>query len=105
MLPLQDTDFDANTETGTVKLGGGLTIDLPSANTQSKIENPALVIGATDDASGLYANVNGQRRRPGRDAAAVAERLVPRFLELPSLDRARRYLWPDGRLVQILWTP
>jgi hypothetical protein len=65
VLPLTDADFDLTTNTGTISLGGGFVIDLPGLAGQVSVVNPEVVIGATDDASGLYGGVNGVRVKIG----------------------------------------
>jgi hypothetical protein len=65
LLPLTGADFDLTTKTGTISLGGGLAIHLPGAGSALSIVNPEVVIGATGDASGLYADVNGVRLKVG----------------------------------------
>jgi hypothetical protein len=63
-LPLEGATFDADTRTGTIKLGGGLVIDLPAGG-QVSLVNPEVVIGATNDASGLFATIDGVRVKVG----------------------------------------
>lgn len=67
VLPLEDVDVDlaagaGGSPTGTIKLGGGLVLDLPGAGTQVALVNPEIVLG-TD--AGLYALVNGVRVKVG----------------------------------------
>ena len=64
-LPLEDAEFDLDTNTGTIQLGGGLTITAPGLGTEVSLVNPEVVIGATPDASGLFAEVNGVRVKVG----------------------------------------
>jgi hypothetical protein len=63
-LPLEGATFDADTRTGTIQLGGGLVIDLPAGG-QVSLVNPEIVIGATNDTSGLYATIDGVRVKVG----------------------------------------
>jgi hypothetical protein len=65
VLPLEDAEFDLDTNTGTIQLGGGLTITAPGLGTEVSLVNPEVVIGATSDASGLFAEVNGVRVKVG----------------------------------------
>ncbi|MDA0184895.1 hypothetical protein OJ997_31620 [Solirubrobacter phytolaccae] len=67
VLPLEGVDVDLGTgaggsPTGTIKLGGGLILDVPGLGTQVALVNPEIVLG-TD--AGLYANVNGVRVKVG----------------------------------------
>jgi hypothetical protein len=64
-LPLSGGSFNSTTRTGDAKLAGGLTLSVPSLGTSATLMNPEVVIGATPDASGLYANVNGVRVKVG----------------------------------------
>jgi hypothetical protein len=63
-LPLEGATFDADTRTGTIQLGGGLVIDLPAGG-QVSLVKPEVVIGATSDASGLFATIDGVRVKVG----------------------------------------
>jgi hypothetical protein len=63
-LPLESASFDADSKTGTIKLGGGMVIDLPGSG-QVSLVNPEVVIGATSDASGLFATIDGARVKVG----------------------------------------
>ena len=64
-LPLSGGSIDATTKTGDVKLAGGLTLTVPSLGTTATLNDPEVVLGATPDASGLYATVNGVRLKVG----------------------------------------
>ena len=48
--------------TGTIKLGGGIILDLPGLGTRAELVNPEIILG-TD--AGLYAHVNGVRVKVG----------------------------------------
>ena len=67
VLPLEGVDVDLGTgeggsPTGTIKLGGGLVLDVPGLGSRVELVNPEIVLG-TD--AGLYANVNGVRVKVG----------------------------------------
>ena len=62
VLPLEGVDVDLDSETGTIKFGGGLILDLPGLGTRVELVNPEIVLG-TD--AGLYAHVNGVRVKVG----------------------------------------
>lgn len=67
VLPLEGVDVDLGTRpdgspTGTIKLGGGLVLDLPGLASRVELVNPEVVLG-TD--AGLYAEVNGARVKVG----------------------------------------
>ena len=62
VLPLEGVDVDLDSETGTIKLGGGIILDLPGLGTRAELVNPEIVLG-TD--AGLYAHVNGVRVKVG----------------------------------------
>jgi hypothetical protein len=62
VLPLEAVDVDLATETGTIKLGGGLVLDLPGVGTQVALSSPEIVLGTN---AGLYAHVNGTRVKVG----------------------------------------
>jgi hypothetical protein len=64
-LPLSGGSIDATTKTGDVKLAGGLTLTVPALGTSATLSDPEVVLGATPDASGLYATVNGVRLKVG----------------------------------------
>jgi hypothetical protein len=64
-LPLEGAEFDLDTNTGTIDLGGGLVIAAPALGTEIALVNPQVVIGATPDTSGLFADVNGVRIKVG----------------------------------------
>lgn len=67
VLPLEDVDVDLGTgaggsPTGTIKLGGGLVLDLPGLGSQVALVDPEIVLG-TD--AGLYALIDGVRVKVG----------------------------------------
>jgi hypothetical protein len=67
VLPLEGADVDLTTgpggsPTGTIKLGGGLVLDLPGLGSQVALVNPEIVLGAD---AGLYATINGVRVKVG----------------------------------------
>ena len=62
VLPLEGVDVDLDSETGTIKLGGGIILDLPGLGTRAELVNPEIILG-TD--AGLYAHVNGVRVKVG----------------------------------------
>jgi hypothetical protein len=64
-LPLSGGSFDTTTNTGDAQLAGGITVSVPALGTSVTLANPEVVIGATPDASGLYADVNGVRLKVG----------------------------------------
>ena len=66
ILPLEDAEFDLDTNTGTIKLGGGLD-HRPARRSapRSRSSTREVVIGATPDASGLFAHINGVRVKVG----------------------------------------
>ena len=65
ILPLEDVEFDADTKTGTIKLGGGLIIDLPALELADQAREPRGRHRRHRDASGLYAHINGVRVKVG----------------------------------------
>ena len=65
ILPIDEADIDLDTNTGTIDLGGGLIITAPALGTEVSLVDPQIVLGATPDASGLFANVNGVRVKVG----------------------------------------
>ena len=65
ILPIDEANIDLDTNTGTIDLGGGLIISLPALGTEVALVDPQIVIGATPDASGLFAHVNGARVKVG----------------------------------------
>lgn len=62
VLPLEGVDVDLDSETGTIRLGGGIVLDLPGLGIHVELVNPEIVLG-TD--AGLYAHVNGVRVKVG----------------------------------------
>jgi hypothetical protein len=64
-LPLQGGSFDVDTNSGQGQLDGALKIDVPALGTSLTLDHPQVVIGATPDASGLFADVNGVRLKVG----------------------------------------
>ena len=62
LLPLEGVDFDVATETGTIKLGGGLVLDVPGLGSQVALVNPEIVLGTN---AGLYATIDGVRVKVG----------------------------------------
>ena len=77
VLPLEDVSFDADTRTGTIQLGGGLVVAGPGG-AQIALVDPEIVIGATTDASGLFATVDGVRVKVGDlDTAARSPTTSP----------------------------
>ena len=86
-LPLEDVQFDADTKTGTIKLGGGIVLDLPGLAGQVALVDPEVVIGASDDASGLYAKIDGVRVKVGDiDTEALALNLGEDTITIDDLD-------------------
>ncbi len=65
VLPLTGADIDVNTETGTIKLGGGIVLDLPGLGSKVTLVNPEVVLGPTSAESGLFAEINGVRVKVG----------------------------------------
>ena len=65
ILPIDEADIDLDTNTGTIELGGGLIISAPALGTEVSLVDPQIVLGATPDASGLFANINGVRVKVG----------------------------------------
>ncbi len=65
ILPIDEADIDLDTNTGTINLGGGLVITAPALGTEISLVDPQIELGATSDASGLYAFVNGARVKVG----------------------------------------
>ncbi len=65
ILPIDEVDIDLDTNTGTIDLGGGLIITAPALGTEVSLVDPQIVLGATPDASGLFANINGVRVKVG----------------------------------------
>ena len=65
ILPIDEADIDLDTNTGTIELGGGLIISAPALGTEVSLVDPVIELGATPDASGLYALVNGARVKVG----------------------------------------
>ena len=87
ILPIEDVDFDLDTNTGTISLGGGLTITVPSLGTQVTLVDPKIVIGATPDASGLFASINGVRVKVGElDTEALDINLADGTVTIKGLD-------------------
>src|SRR4051794_10609053 len=64
-LPLAGGSFDVDTNSGQATLDGGIKIDIPPLGTSVTLDHPQVVIGATPDASGLFADVNGVRMKVG----------------------------------------
>ncbi|MDA0173582.1 hypothetical protein OJ998_31045 [Solirubrobacter taibaiensis] len=62
VLPLESADVDVATKTGTIKLGGGLVLDVPGLGSQIALVNPEVVLGTN---AGLYAEINGVRVKVG----------------------------------------
>ncbi|MBE2314795.1 hypothetical protein DVA67_002320 [Solirubrobacter sp. CPCC 204708] len=62
VLPLESVDVDVTSETGTIKLGGGLILDLPGLGSRVELVNPEIVLGAN---AGLYAYIDGVRVKVG----------------------------------------
>jgi hypothetical protein len=65
ILPIDEADVDLDTNTGTIELGGGLIIGAPALGTEVSLVDPVIELGATPDASGLYALINGVRVKVG----------------------------------------
>jgi hypothetical protein len=64
-LPLSGGSFDVDTNSGEGQLDGALQINVPALGTSLTLDHPQVVIGATPDASGLFATVNGVRLKVG----------------------------------------
>ena len=45
VLPLEGVDVDLDSETGTIKLGGGIILDLPGLGTRAELVNPEIILG------------------------------------------------------------
>jgi hypothetical protein len=65
ILPIENAEFDLDTNTGSIKLDGGLVLAVPDLGTEVALVNPEVVIGATPDSSGLFAEVSGARVKVG----------------------------------------
>lgn len=85
-LPLKDVDFDADSRTGSIKLGGGLVLTLPNAS-QVALVDPEIVIGATPAESGLYATIDGVRVKIGDiDTSKLALNVADGTVTIDDLD-------------------
>jgi hypothetical protein len=85
-LPLEDFSFDADTRTGTIQLGGGLVVGGPGG-AQITLADPEIVIGATPDASGLFATVDGVRVKIGDlDTSTLAYDIADGTVTIDDLD-------------------
>jgi hypothetical protein len=81
-LPVAGVNIDPQTGTGTIDLGGGIT--LGSGENAITIGEPQIVVGA--DGSGLYANVNGIRvKLAGLEDSGLAEALQSGAKQLSDL--------------------
>lgn len=70
--------------TGTIKLGGGLVLDLPGFGTQVALVNPEIVLGAD---AGLYALINGVQMKVGDiDTDALDLDVLDRTVTINDLD-------------------
>ena len=87
-LPLEDVSFDADTRTGTIKLGGGLSILGPNG-TSLTVADPEVVLGATPDASGLYGLVNGVRIKVGDSTPPISNSTSPTARSTSTASRPR----------------
>ena len=70
-LPVKSSTLDATTRQGTVQLDGGFVVKADGRDVLA-LDDPELVVGATPQASGLFALVNGVRVKIGDvDPAAL----------------------------------
>jgi len=95
-LGIAGTDLDATTRQGTVRLDGGFVV---RANGQDvlRLDDPEVVLGATPQASGLFALVDGVRVRVGEvDPAAVHLSAVDGTITVSDLDVR---ISPEGAVI------
>lgn len=64
-VPISGGSFDVNTNSGQGTLDGALAINIPALGTSLTLDHPQVVIGATPNASGLFADVNSVRLKVG----------------------------------------
>jgi hypothetical protein len=87
ILPIDEANVDLDTNTGTIDLGGGLVINAPALGTEVSLVDPQIVLGATPDASGLFASINGVRVKVGDiDTEKLDVNLLDGTVTISSLD-------------------